>query len=175
MALTVEDGSIVAGANSYVDLTFASEYFAARGTTWPAASPANADAEAALVRATAYIEAKYGASFSGSRVAGREQPLLWPRTGAEDRDGEPIPEDEIPVELKNAVCEAALREYTTPGSLQPDLERGGAIQRVKAGSVEVEYRGDASANTVFAAIDRAIAPLIAASSSSPLFGKVSRA
>jgi hypothetical protein len=42
----------------------------------------------------------------------------------------------------------------------PDLDRGGTIKSVKAGSVSVEYAANAQANTTFQLIDGILAPLI---------------
>jgi len=40
-----------------------------------------------------------------------------------------------------------------PGSLSPDLDRGGAIKTLKAGSVEIDYAESAPVSTTFTAID----------------------
>ncbi len=153
--MIVEDGTGVTSANSYVLEDEFDEYCDARGTT-----PATGDAEAALVRATQFIDTTYRTRFSGTKVNGRDQALQWPRTGATDDDAEEIEDDEIPQEIKDAVCEAALRELEEPGSMQPDLERGGDIRRLKAGSVEIEYGGAASAETTFTIIDNILAGLL---------------
>lgn len=164
MALVLEDGTGVAGANTYALEADADAYFEARGnTTW---TDSTDDKEGALVRATAAIEAKYGSRYPGSRANGRSQPLGWPRTSATDADDEEIADDEIPQELIDAVCEASLRELIEPGSMMPDLDRGGAINRLKAGSVEVEYSGNASATTTYTLIDGILARLLGAAQAS---------
>lgn len=158
MTIIVEDGTGVAGANSYASETDADAYFEARANaTW---EDSDEDKEAALVRGTAAIEAKYGSRYPGTRVSGRSQALGWPRTGATDADDEEIADDEIPQEIIDAVCEAALRELLVPGSMMPDLKRGGAIRRFKAGSVEVEYAGNASATTAYTLIDGILSKLL---------------
>lgn len=63
--LIVEDGSGLANAESYVSASDAASYAADRGLTFPA-SPAD-KAEAALRRATAYIDNTYRTRFPGQR------------------------------------------------------------------------------------------------------------
>ena len=158
MALQVEDGTGLADAESYVSVADCAAWATKHGKTFPA-SPA-APAEQALRRATAWIDGIYGRRFVGARLNGRAQALCWPRTDAEDKDGEEVPSDEVPSEVVTATCEAAVRELASPGILSPDLKRGGAIKSVKAGSVAVEFMGNAPAETTFKAIDAALAPLL---------------
>lgn len=170
MAFTVEDGTGIEGANSYVSENDLGTYTDDRGVTL-----ASGDAEAALIRATASIDAIYRSRFPGWRTNGRSQGLEWPRSGASDAEGNEIAEDEIPVEIVNAVCEFAVRELTTPGSTAPDLERGGNIRRMKAGSVEIEYGGNATANTVFQIVDGILAGLLGGNSTSQYTASAVRA
>lgn len=162
MSLNVETGTGAGNSDAYVSVEDCSAYATARGLTFPT-SPAG-PAEAAIIRATAAIDAMYRARFPGQRLNGRAQALEWPRKYASDAEGNPIGEDEIPQEVINAVCEAAVRELATPNSMMPDLERGGAIQRLKAGSVEIEYSGNASARTAFTAIDGILSGLLGTAS-----------
>jgi hypothetical protein len=168
MTLVVEDGTGVALANAYVTLDEVSEYAAARGLTFPT-SPST-DGEAAIVRATAAIDAMYRGRFSGYRTHGRLQALAWPRSTSYDAEALVLDGDEIPIEIKQATCEAAVRELASPGAMTPDLERGGSIRRLKAGSVEIEYGGNASAHTVFTTIDGILAALLSSSSTSTFSG-----
>ncbi|SHG79618.1 hypothetical protein SAMN02745157_4855 [Kaistia soli DSM 19436] len=162
MTLIVEDGTGRADAESYVSVADAVAYASARGLTFQAA-PAEA-AEAALRRATAWIDATYAPRFSGARLKRRAQALAWPRAGAEDADCNAIASNEIPAEMITATSEAAVRELAKPGNLSPDLKRGGAIKRVKAVSVEVEYAAGATAGTVFSTIDGILSGLLGAQS-----------
>jgi hypothetical protein len=134
MALIVEDGSGVAGAVSYVEVAEADAYHLARGNgDWALASVA--DREAALVRGTMFVD---GFRFVGVR-AGRGQGLGWPREGAVDGDGLVIGDDEIPAEVREAVCEAALRELADPGVLSGDESAQGAVKRERVDVIETEY------------------------------------
>lgn len=179
MAIVLEDGSGVADANSYAEVTTADAYHSARGNaTWTEASTSPDQGKtAALVRATAAIDAAYRMRFPGVRTNGRDQALEWPRayaiTDASDPDsignitdaeGWEIDTDEIPQEIIDAVCEAALRELIEPGSMMPDLVRGGWIKRLKAGSVEIEYGSNATPETVYSLIDGILAKLLGGNS-----------
>lgn len=115
---------------------------------------------AALVRASSWIDATYGLRFPGTRAGGREQVLAWPRVNASDASGEVIADDEVPAEIERATYEAALREIIAPGSLSPDLKRGGRIKSVGAGSARVEYMDGAPGGTVFTSIEGILASLV---------------
>jgi hypothetical protein len=158
MALEIEDGTGKTDADSYVSVADLVAYAEARGKTI-ADSPAD-NAEAALRKATQWIDATYRARFSGTKTNGREQALQWPRTDAVDADGEEIAEDEVPAEIIQATCEAAIREYEDPDTLAPDLDRGGAIQSIKAGSVAITYADGAPGVTTFQMIDGILAGLL---------------
>lgn len=162
--LVVEDGTGKADANAYVSLSDCADYCAARGLSFPS-SPSE-PGEQAIIRATAAIDAKYRARFPGSKLNGRAQALQWPRTGAYDADDEEISSDEIPIEIVMATCEAAVREMEEAGSMMPDLERGGDIRSLKAGSVAIEYSGAAPATTTFSIIDGILAPLLGSAQAS---------
>lgn len=168
MALVLEDGTVVAGANSGLSVADADAYHLARGNTaWTSVSSSpDQGKSAALIRGTAAIDAKYRARFPGAKVGGRDQGIQWPRTGAYDADGNEIASDEIPQEYKDAIAEAALRELVEPGSMMPDLERGGDIRSLKAGSVAIEYGGAAPATTTFSIIDGILAPLLGSAQAS---------
>lgn len=164
MTIIVEDGTAPADANAYVSVDDCAAYCDARGLTF-GTSPTTAGEEA-IIRATAAIDARYRGRFPGYRTNGRGQSLEWPRTGALDAEYQPIGGDEIPVEIIHATCEAAVREIAEPGSMMPDLERGGGVKRLKAGSVEIEYGSNATAQTTFTLIDGILSPLLGAAVSS---------
>ena len=170
MALVVEDGTGLANSNSYVTESEYETYLDNHGLTDP-----TGDTEAALVRATSYIDAKYRGQFQGWKVFGRLQALEWPRHNAYDASGEYISYLTIPIELKYAVIEAAIREKTSPGSLMPDQKR--AIESIKAGSVSISWPESAANTTTFSKIDGIIAPLISGGSGSdvPITGRLVRA
>lgn len=150
-----------ADADSYATIAEADAWHVARvNTAW-----AGADAlkEGALRRATGWIDATYGSRFVGRPVYPRVQALAWPRVGVTDADGYDVPSDAIPVEIKRATMEAALRELVAPGSLAPDYVSSTAVVREKVGPLEVEYRnssGASSVRPVLTVVDGILAPLL---------------
>lgn len=160
MALTTTPGS--ATANSYASLVEAAAYHTARGNaTW---TGTDALKEAALIRATQWLDGRYGSQWPGVRWKLREQALDWPRIEVYDRDGTVVDYDTIPVEVLNATCEAALRELTTPGILSPDVTPGTVKVLTEVKGIKwTPLRAAASANDMaltITAVDRALAPLI---------------
>jgi hypothetical protein len=197
MALVVEDGSGLANAESYVSVADCVTYAANRALTF--SDTDMAAAEAAMRRATSAIDNRFRSRFVGYRTRRHSQALEWPRTGAyyyTPQAGDmpfgmlggygygygygyglyeydQIDAGVIPVEIKNAVCEAAVRELAVPGALAPDLDRGNAIRTMKAGSVQIEYEAGAPRTTVFLAIDQALSGLL--TPATPFSGTAARA
>jgi|SRR5215204_651600 len=164
MALVTEDGTGLSTAESYISVSDADTYHDVRGQeAW--SDGTTTEKEAALRKATAYIDGRYGARFTGTKRLGREQALLWPRTGAEDAEGWVLDYDEVPVEIERATAEAALRELADPGSLSPDVEisTSGSVIREKVGPLEVEYSDPATVDRtrpVLQVLDDILAPLL---------------
>jgi hypothetical protein len=122
MALVAETGAIVAGANCYVLEAAVSAYLAEIGTPagWTGAD--TAAREAAIVKATRYLDAQYRSLWIGSRTSSAQE-LEWPRTEAETRDGFLMPSRDagsIPKELLWATAELATRYLAA--DLVPDAE-----------------------------------------------------
>jgi hypothetical protein len=159
MALVVEDGTALSNSNSYASEDTLDTYCDDRGIVL-----ADGDAEAALVRASQWIDSTYRFQFSGIRVKLRAQAMEWPRVGVIDGSGFYVAFDQIPTEIVKATCEAAIRELAEPGSLAPDLDRGGAIKAIQAGTARIDYGANAAPQTVFQIIDGILAGLIGASS-----------
>ncbi len=148
MTLIVEDGTGLANSNSYCSEDTLDTYCDDRGITL-----ADGDAEAALIRATAWIDNTYRTRFQGWPVNLRAQALQWPRIGVYDQNGIYVATDSIPSEVVQATCEAAVRELTEAGSLAPDLDRGGNIKELAAGSVRIVYGANATQTTTFQVIN----------------------
>lgn len=161
--IVVEDGTAAnAAANSYISEgefeTFADNH------GYIISSYTGDLIPQAMIRGRTAMDALYGDLYSGTKTHGRDQPLEWPRVDATDADDEDIAEDEIPRELKEAQCEATWQELQNPGSMLPTLARGGQIRVLKAGSVSIEYAGNASATTTFSKLDAILDPLLDSSS-----------
>jgi len=130
------------------------------GATVPAG-----DVQPALVRASAYIDGRYGLRFVGVRTGGFAQAQAWPRTGAMTREGFSIPADIIPDVIGTATYEAALRELAAPGSLSPDYVASQQVTREKVGEIEVAYVSTATLGAdavrpVVTVIDEMLAQLL---------------
>lgn len=133
MALIVEDGSVVANAESYVSVATADLYWSARNnSTWSAAS--EAQKEAALREATQFLDGSY--RWSGTLV-NSAQALAWPRVLTLDKAGRTVSSSSVPNAVKSALCELALEALS--GRLMASLERGGMVQSESLGPLAVTY------------------------------------
>lgn len=134
MALIVENGTNVAGADAYASVAdcsaWAVKYYG------HALTGSNDDKEAAIRRATAYLD---GLKWKGQRTYGRSQSLAWPRDGVADCEGNAIASDEIPDELIFAQHVLARAEFQSPGILSPSVSLGAVVKREKVDVIEQEY------------------------------------
>jgi hypothetical protein len=140
MAIIVEDGTLVANANSYVTVAEVDTYCENRGlTSWD--SLGDEIKEASLLRGMDFIETK---PFKGGKSF-FDNPLEWPRvnwyqptnvSAYDIIDYEGV----IPLGLKLAVCRAAYEESLVAGCLQEGTSRDDFITRKKIDVLEVEYK-----------------------------------
>lgn len=135
MAIIVEDGSIVANANSYVDLTTVRDYATLRGVTLDAD---DAIVEAQIVTATDYLETK---EYAGDQVDPGVQVLKWPRKNV-TCDGYAIPSDSIPQQLKDAQCDLVIQQHNGVDLLPTLTDQ--AVKRERVDVIEVEYQDNSS-------------------------------
>lgn len=164
-------------ADSYVTVDEFTAYCEARGVTIPT-SP-TPPIETWLRRATAYLDNQYRDRWKGYRSE-QMQALAWPRVGSYrtigvrigssllvdgiiDSDGFEIPTNVIPQQVKNATIEAALlvKDGVT---LEPRLERGGAIKSISNGvgplSKSVTYMDSASTVDRYTVIEGSLRGLV---------------
>lgn len=138
MAFVVEDGTGKNNANSYASVADADAYFADRAVgAWAGDESVK---QAALIKATDYLDARFGARFIGEK-ASAEQALEWPRAGAGFLDSE------VPVKLERACFEYAVRALTA--ELAPDLKVDASglslfAKKKKVGPIETEYAAQQS-------------------------------
>lgn len=145
---TPEDGSGVAGANSFIDVAYADDYWSTRGDAdWQGAEETKK--HAALLDATAMLSGRLRGQWPGGLYSAA-QGLDVPRLGAYDVEGRPL-NGVWPV-LADTVCELA-RESLVNGSLQAALDRGGAVKREKIGPIDTEYELGAPGGRTFPVID----------------------
>jgi hypothetical protein len=131
MAITVEDGSIVAGANSYISIADTRTYAAARGATLPVA---DADVEILLIKAMDYLESLRD-RYKGVKVSD-VQPCQWPREGVMV-DNFDVAADAIPACLVSAQAQAAIDVQTIP--LLPVGDGREVVSESVSGAVSVTY------------------------------------
>ena len=154
MALIVETGAIIAGADSYVAATDCDTYHAARGNT--AWTGTDAVKEYALRKAVAYLDGHYRNRLKGVMVDPINQLLAWPRYDVVI-DGVILASDTIPQKLKDAQCELAL--IALSADLAPSVSAG--IKREKIDVLETEYFAGAPAGTtVYTAVNNLLADLL---------------
>lgn len=119
ITLVVEDGSGNPNANAYASDTFVDKYHEDRGNTHWAGITDVEIKKACIIRATDYIDKRFGRAFKGYRMQ-KAQALSWPRMGAFDDDDYSL--DDVPVQLQKALAEYALRAAIY-NVLAPDAQR----------------------------------------------------
>lgn len=132
MAIIVEDGSIVTGANSYVSEAELTAFASARNITLSG----DYTTEQLLIIASDYIESL---NYKGMKVRS-DQPLQWPRVDVVI-DSYYFDSDEIPSQLKNGQMQVALSidAGNSPQQLSPRK-----TIREKVGDLEIEYAAGSS-------------------------------
>lgn len=165
MALDTTIGG--ASANSYASIATADAYHLAHGNAgWTGSDSLK---EAALIRATDWLDGRYRARWPGKPVYLRDQALCWPRAWATDVDGNPILSTVIPPEVVRAVCEAAVREIVTPFCLTPDVTIGREKVLTELKGIKWDMRATsattATLRPVLTAVDDLLSNIIGATGS----------
>ena len=165
MSLTVETGAIIVGAESYVSLADGDTYHLNNNNgAWAAATTVARDA--ALRKGTRYVDSAYRLRWKGERVNYQAQALEWPRLNVNLNDRRQaagfayglnswVPFDQIPKEIKDATCEAALRALAGPLLSDVDLNTA----RKKIGPIETWYTAT-EINTIYPEIDALLSGLL---------------
>ena len=134
MALVIETGAGLANAEAYASVAdcsaWAVKYYGHSLTG------SDADKEAAIRRAVAYLDAL---KWKGTRAHGRAQALAWPRSGASDCEQIEIASDAIPAEVIFAQHVLARAEFQSPGILSPSVTLGAVVKREKVDVIEQEF------------------------------------
>lgn len=130
MALIVEDGSIVANADSFISLVDARTEAVRLGLTLPVD---DTEAEIALRNAGRWVNSQEPC-FQGFRVS-IDQTMSWPRDGVEKYNFD-VPSDSIPSDVICAQVEAAaligagVNPFPTDNGKEVKLEEvSGAVKR----------------------------------------------
>lgn len=136
MAFVVEDGTLVADANSYASVEFADAFLSDLGkASW--LSLLLARKQECLVSATAYMDTIFAERYKGA-VIDRLQSLEWPR-----KNIAVIPQTEIPILLKKACALYAYRASSSPLLPDPTTDANGfltTVKRQKLGPLEREFQ-----------------------------------
>mgnify|MGYP000417857651 CR=1 FL=1 len=148
MALVVEDGTLVSGADSYVTLAEFKAWADKRGVTYGTDSAVTQQ----IYRAMDYIESL---NFIGEK-SDENQALQWPRDQVVI-DGYYIDSDEMPNELKVAVYESIKAEIDGDSRMTASDRR--TISE-KVGDLQVTYANNADVKRSIPAVTRALRKLI---------------
>lgn len=139
MTLTVEDGTDVLDANSYVSVTDATNYLTGNASTAAAGFLAASTAvkEFYLIYATVVIDSYF--NWAGER-ANINNELEWPRTGATSLcTGGNIAESFIPGALKSSVIELAVDLYASPEGTRSTDTNNTQVSSVQADTVRITF------------------------------------
>lgn len=156
LTLVVEDGSIVTGANAYLDATEADAILEVDFRLWPIWNALTADEKAQrLIMSTRFLDKNF--IWFGLRVQPADpdatppvvaQPLQWPRKGMRDCEGNCIPETLIPDDLKEAVAYFAVWLH---GNDPDEAFDQAGIKRFRNDTVEIEWQDNFSGQSGFPA------------------------
>lgn len=166
---TVEDGSQVSGANSYVAVATADDYYVIDPNftaTWAAYT--NTQKEYYLAWATRIIDQK--TKWNGDKYT-ETQALRWPRKGVKDADGDLIAVTEIPQQLQHAVMELAKWLVSNDPTTGADTD---ALKRVMVDVVEIEWQDGAFQSDYPSIINQILWPIGRFNTGGPSFGRIVR-
>ena len=146
MAIVVEDGTGVTGANSYVTEAELTTYATNRGVTITGTN------SVLIYKSMDYLEQK---DFKGDKL-NSDQALQWPRYNV-FVDGYYVDSDTIPTLLKEAQMELCL---SIDNDVDPMATLGREIKREKIDVIEVEYTNGASNRSYITAAELKLVKLL---------------
>lgn len=150
--LTVEDGSVVSGADTYGSLAAADLYHTEMGNSgWT-----GTDLERArmLRRGTAALDNRYRTTLKGGKTTSG-QDLVWPRLGMADEDGNNIASDTIPTAVQRAAFEMARAIKADQTATMP-----ARVKSAGAGSARVEFATAIDQRSVLSIVDELMRPYV---------------
>lgn len=133
MAIIVEDGTSVAGANSYAGLATVRAYALARGIVL---SADDAVLEPQVINAMDFLES-FSLRFMGTRLV-YQQVLSWPRYGVYINDFY-YPSRTLPPQLIDAVSAVVMEIHSGVDPFNPPLLASPVIRERVEGAVDVRY------------------------------------
>lgn len=153
MALVIETGTIVNGANSYVDVAEFDLYLTSRNLV---IDKTNEEKEALLINACDELLA-YEERFKGLRVDASQE-LSWPRQNAYV-NGFLLNADIIPSELKKAQMQLAYESVTA--SLNTNSSGREVVEQEVPGVIKQKFKeGTASKQPRFGKVDKLLSPIL---------------
>ena len=161
MALTVENGTGLATAESYLSVVDADAYHSSRGTAEASWVGLDEDVkEQCLRRATDFMLQMYRGAWKGVAVKPDTQALDWPRYSVYPNESVlyALSSTTVPTEVKRACAELAVR--ANAGTLTADVAPTGAVLSETVGPIAVTYAQAATLQTRYTAIDRMLGPLL---------------
>lgn len=138
--------ALAVGTNSYISNADADTYFGdhLEFTTWD--GWAETVQSQALVTAARMLDRQVWQGEKHEQVP--TQVMDWPRSGLTDEEDQPIDETAVPQFIKDAQCELALWLGKNPTS-QTTPNSGSNIQKLKAGSAEIQFFSTRTSGTRF--------------------------
>lgn len=139
MSLIIENGTGLDNADSYIDLTYLTDYATKRNINITGITESN------IIKAMDYFESAY--SFKGTKLK-ETQSLAFPR----------LIDNEVtyPIRIKNAVCELTIKTKTA--ELLKDTKQ--KTIRKKIGDMEIEYDPNSRDETNYNMVYNLIMPYL---------------
>jgi hypothetical protein len=111
-------------------------WMTATGRSVPVSAPSSA---VLRQRASDYLDALYGARFTGYPTGGLDQERAWPRTGATAQGHRRSLSNVVPAAVSGRPTAAAWHEANNPGSLSVAVSAAAAVKREKIDVIDTEY------------------------------------
>ena len=144
--MVVEDGTGVAGADSYVTVEFADGYFLSRGI--PGWGDLDGEQkEQCLVRATDYVDSMF--QWRGRSMT-ETQSLRFPRSGLRDYEGREV--TGVPVALMQSVCDVALLA-SGGAELFQTMDPSGRVVSERIGDLSFTYERGPDGRTLYESVN----------------------
>lgn len=159
IVITVEDGSNVPNANSYLSIEDARTFAANRGIVLPADDD---EVAVMIIKAMDYVES-FGCEYQGKPTY-PTQALTWPRTGAIINCAE-FPGDQIPSDLKAALAQSIIA-VNSGINLFPNIVPQDYVTEETVGPITTKYAdptkvGLGNMSPILTAVNAALSKLFA--------------
>jgi len=138
MTLVLEDGTGITAANAYTSAAAFKLYHKDRGNDF---TDGSSDIEKAIIKATDFIDRKFGGRFKGVKEFATENDLEFPRLKLYNRAGVLV--TGVPTKLAWATAEYAFRALTEELFLTPTIDETGLRRigfREKTGPIEEDVK-----------------------------------